>query len=99
MVDIIQAMAIALVASMAGQFLALRADVNLPGGIEFEIFDRERLQLFLLPLPAMNAVLEALLIGKALIPLAKLNVGDVSIDPFRLAERQAVEAMIVAVSR
>ena len=99
MVDVIQAMAIALVAGMAGQFFPLGAKIDLPGRVKCEIFHGERPQLFLLRLPAVYPILEPALFGKALIALAKLDVWDVSIHAFRLAERQAVEAMLVAVSR
>jgi hypothetical protein len=48
-------------------------------------------------LPAVDAILETLLIGKARIAFAELDVGDVSIDLFIPAQSQAVERMIVAV--
>jgi hypothetical protein len=38
MIDVIQAMAIALVAGMAGQFFPLWADVDLPVRVKGEIF-------------------------------------------------------------
>jgi hypothetical protein len=37
------------------------------------------------------------LLGKARIAFAELDIGDVGIDLFILAERQAVERMIVAI--
>lgn len=45
----------------------------------------------------MDALLEALLIGKARIAFPELDVGDVGIDLFLPAQSQAVERMIVAV--
>ena len=45
----------------------------------------------------MDAILETLLLGKARIAFAELDVGDVRIDLFIPAYSQAVERMIVAV--
>ena len=97
MIDVVQAIAVALVAGMQGQFLPLRTEIDLPRVIGFEIFHREGLFAFLLALPAVEAILEALLLGKAPVPLAKLDVGDVSIHPFGPAEGQALKTVIVAV--
>ena len=45
----------------------------------------------------MNAILETLLLCKVRIPFAELDVGDVGVDLFIPADRQAVERMIVAI--
>ena len=49
-------------------------------------------------LPGMDAILEALLFGKALIPFLEMYVGDIGIDLFVLVQDQTVVRMIVAVS-
>ena len=45
----------------------------------------------------MNAILETLLIGKARIAFAELDVRDVCIDVFVLAEGERRERVVVAV--
>lgn len=49
-------------------------------------------------LPSMNAILEALLLCKALISFSELDDGDAGIDLLIFAQRQTLERMIVAVS-
>src|SRR6266498_4848591 len=45
----------------------------------------------------MKAMLESLLLGEALIPFAKLQVGDISIQTLRLTQCQIGIAVIIAV--
>jgi hypothetical protein len=45
----------------------------------------------------VDAILEMLLIGKTRIACAVLDVGDVSVDLFILADLQAVERVIVGI--
>jgi hypothetical protein len=47
----------------------------------------------------MDALFESLLFSKALISLAELDIGDISIEAFRLAECQRFITMVVAVCR
>ena len=97
MVDIIGAIAVGLIAGMAGQFFSVRTKIHLFGCIEREVSSGEGTWLGVRSLPAVDAILEALLIGKARIAFAELDVGDVRIDLFIFADRQAVERVIVAV--
>jgi hypothetical protein len=97
MVDIIGAIAVGLVAGMAGQFFSLGTDIHLLARIEREVSGREETWLGVGSLPAVDAILETLLIGKTWIAFAELDVGDVGIDLFLPAYRQAVERMVVAV--
>ena len=90
MVNIIGSIAVGLVAGMTGQFLSLRTEVNLPDWIEREVRSGEETRLGVWSLPAVDAILEALLIGKARIAFAKLDVGDISIDLFIPACNQTV---------
>jgi hypothetical protein len=93
-VEIIGAMAVDLVAGMAGQLLPVRAEINLFGRIEREVSYREAARLGVRSLPAVDAILETLLIGtpscvrcrEARIACAVLDVGDVGIDLFLLAD-------------
>ena len=97
MVDIIGSKAVGLVAGMAGQFFPMRAEINLFDWIEREIRNAKEPRLRTWSLPAVNASLETLLIGKARVTFAELDVGDIRVDLFILAHRQAVERMIVAI--
>ena len=97
MVNIIGAIAVDLVACMTGQFLSLRTTIHLFVRIEREVSCREEPWLGVGSLPAVNAILETLLIGKARIACAVLDVGNVGIDLFSLADLQAVERMIVGI--
>ena len=97
MVEIIGAMAVDLVAGMAGQFLPMRTSIHLFVWIEREVSCREEPWLGVWTLPAVDAILETLLIGKARIACAVLDVGDVGIDLFILADLQAVERVIVGI--
>ncbi len=45
----------------------------------------------------MNAVLEAVACGEALIAFAEADVGDVGVELFALADGQAAQRMIVAI--
>ena len=82
MINIIQAITVALVAGMAGQFLSLWAEIDLFGGIEREVFCGEGTCVFALSLPGVDAILESLLLSKALVSLAELDIGDISIQAF-----------------
>ena len=62
-----------------------------------EVSRGERTWLGVWSLPAVDAILEALLISKARISFAELDVGDVGIDLFIFADRQTVEGMIVTI--
>ena len=97
MVEIIGAMAVDLVAGMAGQVLPLRTSIHLFVWIEREVSCREEPWLGVWTLPVVEAILETLLIGKARIACAVLDVGNVSIDLFILADLQAVERVIVGI--
>ena len=98
MVNIIGAIAVDLVAGMTGQLLPLRTSIHLFVWIEREVSCREEPWLGARSLPAVNAILETLLIGKARIACAVLDVGNVRIDLFILADLQAVERVIVGIS-
>ena len=98
MVEIIGAMSVDLVAGMAGQFLPLRTSIHLFVWIEREVRNSEETRLGVWTLPAVDAVLETFLLGEAGIACAVLDVGDVSIDLFILADLQAVERVIVGIS-
>ena len=97
MVEIIGAMAVDLVASMAGQFFPLRTTIHLFVWIEREVRNSEETRLGVWTLPAVDAVLETFLLGKARIACAVLDVGDVRIELFILADLQAVERVIVGI--
>ena len=97
MVDIIDSIAIDLVARMAGQFLPLRTQIHLFVRIEREVRNSEGTGLGIGSLPAVNAILETFLIGETRIAFAELDVGDVGIDLFVPAYSQTVERMIVAI--
>ncbi len=97
MVDIIGSMAIGLVAGMTGELFALGTAIHLLARIEREVSRREEPWLDVGSLPAVDAILETLLLGKTWIAFAELDVGDVGIDLFLPAYRQAVERMVVAV--
>ena len=97
MVNIIGAIAVGLVAGMTGQFLALRTNIDLLARIEREVSCREETGLGVGSLPAVEALLEASLLGKVRIAFAKLDVGDVGIEPCIFAHNQRIIRMIVAV--
>jgi len=97
MVNIIGAVTVDLVVCMTGQFFSLRTAIHLFVWIEREVSCREEPWLGVRPLPAMNAILEALLIGEARIACAVLDVGDVGIDLFILADLQTIERVIVGI--
>lgn len=96
-INIIGSIAVSLVTGMAGQLFALRTEIHLFDGIEREVRRCEGTWLDGWSLLAVDAILEALLIGKARISFSELDVGDVSIDLFIPAYSQAVERMIVAI--
>ena len=97
MVDIIGAITVGLVAGVTGQFFALRTAIHLFARIEREVSRGEETWLGVWLLLPVDAILDALLIGKAWIAFAELDVGDVGIDLFLAAYSQAVERMIVAI--
>ena len=82
---------------MAGQLLPLGTAIHLLGWIEREVCRREETWLSVGSLPAVDAILEEFLLGKARIAFAELEVGDVGIDLFLLADRQTLQGMIIAV--
>jgi hypothetical protein len=90
MEHIIGSKAVGLVAGMAGQFFSLGTEINLFDWIEREVRSGEETWLGDGSLPGMDAILEALLIGKARIAFTELDVGDISIELFMLAQGQAV---------
>ncbi len=96
-VDVRHPITIALVAGLQAAFFAIRTGVDLTGGIALEILRREQPPPLDRPLPAVQTVLESLPVGKSLIPLAELNVGDGGVHPGRFAKGQAGETVLVAV--
>jgi hypothetical protein len=96
-VHIIGSIAVGLVAGMTGQFFPLRTTIHLFVWIEREVSGREETWLGIWTLPGVDAILETFLIGKARIACAVLDVGDVSIELFFLADLQAVERVIVGI--
>ena len=96
-VNIISAIAVVLIASMTGQRFTVGAEVDLLGCIKREVCRGEGGRFGDLSLPGMNAILETLLVSKTLVSLAKLDIGDISIDVFGFAQRKRIEGMIIAV--
>jgi len=91
-------MAVDLTVGITGQFLPLRTSIDLFVRIENKVRNSEATRLGVRSLPAAEgAILETLLIGKARIACAVLDVGDVRIDLFILADLQAVERVIVGI--
>jgi hypothetical protein len=84
LVDLIGAIAVGLAAGMTGQFLDLRTATHLFDGIEREVRCREKTCPGVGLLPAVDAILEALLPGNARIAFAELDVGDGTHRSFRL---------------
>ena len=82
MVHIIGSIEVGLVAGMAGQFFPLRTQIHLFGWLEREVRCGKKTCLHGWPLPAVDTILEALLIGKVRIAFTELDVGDISIDLF-----------------
>jgi len=93
MIDIIGAVAIDLVAGMTFQFLSVRAKIDTLAFIISKISRAERTRLGI----CLLLIFETLLLGKTRIACAVLDVGDVSIDLFILADLQAVERVIVGI--
>ena len=92
-IDIIGAMAVDLVAGMTFQLFSVRTKIDAPAFIISKIRRAERTRLGI----RLLLILETLLIGKARIACAILDVGDVGIDLFILADLQAVERVIIGV--
>ena len=94
-------MANAMAMSIATQDLAMRTDIRSFGFIKEEISFGEKalfpVFLFCDSLPGMDPVFESLLSGKALVALAKLDVGNVGVQALGLAQGQAGVAVIIAV--
>ena len=86
---------------IATQDLAMWTDKRSFGFIKEEIsFGKKALfPVFLLSgsLPGMNPIFESLLPGKAIVALAKLDVGNVGVQALGLAQGQAGVAVIIAV--
>ena len=97
MVNIIGSIAVDLVAGMTGQFFSLRAEIYLFVRIERKVRSGKGSWLGIGSRPAVDAIPEAFLLGKARVPFAELDVGDVGVDLFILAHIQTVERMIVAI--
>ena len=97
LVDLIGTMPVDLVAGLATQFLALRTKNYPSGRIEIEVSHGEATWLEVKTLPAVDALFETLLIGKARVAFSESTVGDVRLDLLSLADRQALERMIVAI--
>ena len=97
MIDVVGAVTVDLVAGVTGQFLAVRAEIDLPVGVEREIGQGKERRFLLRSLPAMDSILEAFLPGEARVTFAEVNVGDVSVHLFVAADGQAVKRMVVAV--
>ena len=96
-IDIIDLVAVALATSATVQELALRTDINLAEGIEAKVRIGELRFFFHGSSSGMNAILEPLLFKEAGVSFAELQVRDIGIQLFGLAERQIGEAIIVAV--
>ncbi len=90
MVDVIDAVTVDLVARMTFQFFSVRTKIDALAFIIRKISGAERTRLgvcFLL-------LFETLLLGKARIALADLDVGNVRVHLFLFADRQTVQLMI-----
>jgi len=79
---------------MAGQFFSVGTPIHLFVWIEREVCCGEEPWLGVW---TVDALLETLLLGKARIACAVLDVGDVGIDLFILADLQAIERVIVGI--
>ena len=90
MIEIIRAIAVDLSAGIAFQFFSIRTTIDALVFIISKISGAERTRFLAL-------FFETLLLGKARIAFAELDIGDVGVDLFIFAERQAVEGVIVAV--
>ena len=98
MVEIIGAMTVDLTACMAGQFFSVRAEINPFGQIKQKVGSSEAARLDIRSLPAAEgAILETFLLSKTRIACAVVDVGNVRIEFFLLADLQAVERVIVGI--
>ena len=75
----------------------MRTEIHLPARIEKEVRSSEKTGLGIWSLSAVDTHLEALLISKALVPFAELDVGNIRIDLFIFAHHQRLIRMIVAI--
>src|SRR5689334_16489393 len=96
-VNVIDPVAVGLVMCSTAQDLALRTDIDLAEGIEAKVGNAELRFSFRGSCSRVDAMLESRLFEEAGISLAKLQVRDVSIQLFPLAEIQIGKAVIVAV--
>ena len=96
-IDIIDPVAVGLAACATSQDLSLRTDIDLAESIEAKVRIGELRVFFHGSSSGMNAILESHLLEKAGIPFAELDVGDVGVQLFPLAERQIGQAVIIAV--
>ena len=96
-INSIDPVAVALAARCAFQDPGLRTDIDLAEGIAAKVCLGELRFSFCGSCFAMNAILEARLLEEAGISFAKLQVRDVGIQLFCLAERQIGQAVIIAV--
>ena len=90
-VDIIGAVTVALVARVAGQFFSLRTEIDLLAFIIRKIIGGEETGLGVRSLPVVDAILETLVLGKARIAFAELDIGNVGVSLFIFANRQTIE--------
>lgn len=97
-VDVINTMAIDLTARAELEDFAVRAPISLQGGIESEIGEGEGFCLGRDTFSGMDTIPETLLINKAWIALAVVDVRDVGIKTLLLAEGEIGLAEIIAVS-
>ena len=83
---------------MTGELLALGTNVNLVDRIKGEISGSEGVRLGCLCLGGVDVILEALLVRKALAPFSEVDIWEISIDVFGLAEGERLKRVVVAVS-
>lgn len=85
MINIVDPIAVVLVVRVAGQFFPVRTAIDLVGRVEDEIGGRESFGFRGGSFSGMQAVLEAWLFSKTRVTVAKVNIGDVSIELLGLA--------------
>ena len=93
MIDIISAVTVDLVARMTLQYFSVRTEIDALAFIIRKISRAERTRLGI----CILLIFETLLIGKARIALAELDIGDVRVQLFIFADRQTVQRMIVTI--
>jgi hypothetical protein len=83
-IDIVKPVAIALAAGLAGQSITLGTDIGLFGLVKGEIGGGEPASFPGFPFSGMEAIFESVLIGKTLVTLAELDVGDIGVQSLRV---------------